>query len=208
MTREIAKPGREPTIDRTRLRQQVNALLAAGRVDEAMAALRRLIDCFPDDGEAHLIHGTVLADRGQAAATVPYLDRAVRLTPWDVAAALACGTARLQASDPLGAATMFRRATALAPAQFESHFQLGVAAHKHGGHDLALAAQTLACQLQPSHAGAQFCRARAFFLLGHDGEADAAFAHTMALDPKLSRERDMLKRTLRPSDVQRAPVPR
>jgi tetratricopeptide (TPR) repeat protein len=208
VTGTTANSEREPTIDRARLRQQVNALLEAGRVDEAMAALRRLIDGFPDDGEAHRIHGAILADRGQAAAAVPYLDRAVHLTPRDVAAALACGKARLQASDPLGAAAMFHRATALAPAQFESHFQLGVAAHKHGGHDLALTAQTLACQLQPSHAGAQFCRARAFFLLGRDGEADAAFALTMALDQKLSRERDILKRTLRPSDVRRAPVPR
>ena len=205
MIDSTAKPVPEGSGDRERLRQHVDRLLGAGRVEEAATVLRRLVALDPDDGAAHLALGTLLAGHSRVGLAVIHLDRAVRLVPHDAAAALACGKARLHAGDPVGAAIMFRRTAVLAPALAEGHFQLGVAAHKHGRHDLALAAQALACQLQSAHAGAQFCRARALFLLGRDDEADAAFARAAALDAGLRREWGILRRTFRPADVRPTP---
>ncbi len=103
-----------------------------GRVDEAIAGLRRMVEL--DDGypPARRRLGLWLLEAGDPAAAARELEAALARTPGDPATTLVLARARLQAGEAAAAAALLEEAVAAAPGNRYAHFLLGRAYRRLG----------------------------------------------------------------------------
>jgi len=100
-----------------------------GDGDAALAAFREAIRLRPESAESHLSLGQLLQQRGDRGGAAAAFDEARRLNQKkaDVQAstfAVGVGRARLQDGNVRAAIEEFERALALAPDNFEAHYEL------------------------------------------------------------------------------------
>ena len=117
-------------------------LQQAGENEAALSEFRQVIRLRPSSAEAHLSLGRLLQRRGDAAGAAAAFDEAGRLNQKkaDVQAstfAVGVGRARAASGDVSGAVEQFERALALAPENFEAHYELAKAFTLAGRPDAA-----------------------------------------------------------------------
>jgi tetratricopeptide (TPR) repeat protein len=117
------------------------ALADAGRIPEALAVYRRILERDPADAVAFQNWGIALLKQGDARGAVERFDRALAIhgnlpRSWN-----ARGVAQARLGDAGGAIASWRRAIELDPRQFDALFNLGMVAGQQG--DLRLAREAL-----------------------------------------------------------------
>ncbi len=122
-----------------------NALVGAGRLDEAKVAYRQAIGLKPDYAMAHFKLGWVLGQQGQLDEAIAACRRAIELKPDHADAHYILGNYLDDAGRPDEAEAAYRKAIALRPDHAESHCDLGMALWKQG--ELAPAL----CSLERGH---------------------------------------------------------
>lgn len=159
--------------------QQVMALVAAGRLDEAKARLSRHVAAHGDDGDALRLLGKILLQQGDTAGALRHLGRAAALAPRQAEPQFEHGVAHLASGEPRRAAAAFRAALALQPDHDGARFNLAWSLRQLGERDEPLALLDELTRRQPGHA-------QAWYMLGNlrlDGGdlAGAVEAFTAAL---------------------------
>lgn len=139
--------------------RQAQALIAAGRVDEAAASLQAHLRTCPKDADACRLLGRIAASRGDAAEAGRYLDKAARIAPDAVGLAFEQGTVALMAQDFVEAEAHFQRAVRQIPDHGGAWFNLGWVLRRRGDNVAAIEALRHAVRLEPSW--------QAFFNLGN-----------------------------------------
>lgn len=158
--------------------------LKAGRVEDAAAALQRVLEAEPENPHAHHLQGLVCLQRGLAAEAAGHLERAVAGAPDRPDHHINLGVAM----DALGrmddAIGHYRRALALAPDSAVAYANLGFALRRQGDFAQALDAFERTLERDPEHTGAQLAFAH---LLGglraeeHNTELEAALVKAFGL---------------------------
>lgn len=112
------------------------SLMAAGSASAAVDPWTQYIELRPEDPDAlYQLAWALIAHRGRPRDARPYLERAVRLDPDNVAILLGRGTAALLEDRPDvdTAAASFQRALEIAPGDPDVHYNLGVLYADHAG---------------------------------------------------------------------------
>jgi Flp pilus assembly protein TadD len=132
----------------------------AGRLDEAMAELRRALAITDRYADAWTALGEVLVKSGRPGEALEAFRRAVRDGARDpavrdkLAAALSAeGTRRMRSGDAAAALTLLREAVAASPASAAAHGTLGVVLARAGRLDEAERELAEAVRLDPGNAG-------------------------------------------------------
>lgn len=160
------------------------ALKAAGRHDEAEAALRQALARAPGMAEAMNALGGLLYERGRPEAAREAFTAAVTSDPglvegWCNLAGIAC-----DAGEGSAALSHARRAVALAPHRPEPHVALGRAALLAGHAAEAESAWRAALRCEPGSAECQYGLGDSLETLGRLAEAAECYAAAHALDPQ------------------------
>jgi Flp pilus assembly protein TadD len=147
------------------------ALLAAGNLDEAIAAFRSGIALDPGFSNAHLDLGAALVLAGRRQEALPALQQALTLQPGWQPALYNLGTTLRDLGDIPRAITTFQEALALYPDWSVAHNQLGLTLLSKGETDEAQRCLERALALDPG------LHSASHFLAGihwHRGDAEAA----------------------------------
>jgi tetratricopeptide (TPR) repeat protein len=113
--------------------------MAAGRLGEAIEALRHAAQVAPGDASILTELGQTYLVVGQLAEALDPLRRALALDPRSAMAYLRLGMALGGLGDAVGAVRAYEQAAALQPSLAEAHYQLGLLHENHGQPQLALA---------------------------------------------------------------------
>jgi tetratricopeptide (TPR) repeat protein len=161
-----------------------HALFESGRIAEAEAAWRAILERKPDDPEALHMLGCVLAEAGRPQEGMPYLDRSIAIVPRNAA----MRSNRAGVLHSLGrveeATRDLRRALDIDSRLPAAHHLMGNIHFAAGRFDHALAAYERALGVEPrfaeAHVGAGVVQA-------HRGALDAAessYRAALAIDPR------------------------
>ena len=131
----------------------------AGRIADALAGYRRVLELEPNNADALSLLGTGLLQIGQAGAAVAFIAHAIEVSGADTAAATAghahlfanLGSALHAAGQPDQALQSFRRGLALAPEVPELHSNLGNALQERGDHAGAVECYRKALEIRPHY---------------------------------------------------------
>ena len=100
-------------------------LVAKGKRNEAVAVLRQIIRATPQNGEAHLLLGSILSESGDGVGAIQELTDAVRLMPPYAVAHNALGEAYITGGQSGPARAAFEKAVALDPKFAQAEENLG-----------------------------------------------------------------------------------
>jgi tetratricopeptide (TPR) repeat protein len=104
----------------------IQALVANGKLDDALDLAKKLVEKAPQSGEAQLMLGTILIRKGQwADATVP-LEQAARYSPGNSLAHAALGTDYQYVGESTKAAEEYRQAVKLDPKNVDYQVTFGL----------------------------------------------------------------------------------
>jgi tetratricopeptide (TPR) repeat protein len=170
-----------------------NALLEAGRPDEAMAHYAEAVRLSPDYASAHNNLGTVLLRRGRRAEAVAHYTEAIRLNPGFVQARYNLGNMLLDAGDVDGAIAQYAEALRLSPAWAEVYNNLGTALLAQGRLGEAMARYAHALDLDPDYAEAHANLGIVLLRRGDVGRAIEHFSAALRLNPDLAEARQNLE---------------
>ncbi|MDQ2898304.1 MAG: tetratricopeptide repeat protein [Bryobacteraceae bacterium] len=102
-------------------------LLAKGARVEAIRVLDRILQADADNGDAHLMLGSILAEDGKGNESIAQLNEAVRLLPQSADARNALGEALAGLGEAKSARQAFRKAVELDPKFAQARVNLGLA---------------------------------------------------------------------------------
>ncbi|UCG32773.1 MAG: tetratricopeptide repeat protein [Phycisphaerales bacterium] len=162
------------------------ALLAQGRLDEALNVLSEAVRIDPGIAEAHNNLGNAYRRAGDNEKAVTCYREAIRLSP-EMAEAwhnLGGALAKLERTEESLAA--YRQAAELLPRMPEAHYGMGMQLTALGRHAEAVAAYREAARLRPDQAAAWNNLGNALSRLGRSDEAIEAYRRAIELDPHLS----------------------
>jgi len=159
------------------------ALHQAGRLAEAENVYKQVLDIQPDQFDSLHYLGVILFQRGNPAAAVAQIDRALKRNPNDAAALNNRGNALLALRRFDQALASYDRALALQPAHADAQCNRGAALHALKRYDEALAASDRTIALQPDYAEAHSNRGNTLRELRRCNEAVAACDRALALAP-------------------------
>ena len=134
-------------------------LAQAGRLDEAIAALRRAVELEPAHAAAHHNLGSACRDRGERKAALAQYREAARLDPRFVEAHYSIGLMLVEEREFEQALPSLARAAELDPRYAEARFQAGNAHMGLGNWQAALAEFKAAFAARPDYAEARWARA-------------------------------------------------
>jgi Flp pilus assembly protein TadD len=166
--------------------------LQAGRVDDAIAQLRRAIAARPADAEAHSNLGTALQARGQGADALRELQEAARLKPGDATVRFNLGNGFYAAGRLDEAVREFTRAVALDPENADAHFNLAMIVGPAGRVGDAISHLQRVVEIDPQRADAYRNLAMALGLQGRLDEARARALTAQRLAPESPEVRQLL----------------
>lgn len=173
--------GRVSDQSRARLERGL-AAQQSGRLAEAEAAYRAVLDQEPDNADALHLLGLVEAQRGDLGSAVRLLKQATALRPDMALFHNNLGKALDESGDLPGATACFRKAVALAPNYVPALMNLASALRSVGRFEAERAyRQVLA--ISPTHAGARRALAEMLQKTGRPAEARATFAKALADEP-------------------------
>jgi thioredoxin-like negative regulator of GroEL len=144
-----SRPGDAATLNRL-----ATKYLQAGRVDDAIAQLRRAVQLAPRDAEARSNLGTALQTRGQLADALRELETAARLKPNDSALRFNLGNGYYAAGRSADAVRELTRAVALDGENADAHFNLAMILGPAGQVDQAIAHLERVIAIDPQRADA------------------------------------------------------
>jgi tetratricopeptide (TPR) repeat protein len=165
---------------------RAQALLASGRLDEAVALLRREVERRPQDPDARLLLGSALALVPRRAEALEQIRLAIAARPGHAGGHFALGLALARFVELDGARQAFQQAVALDPAHAPAHVNLALVLAQTGEKDAALRHLSRAIAIE----GDVVSAAHAHHLSGlihaerdQIEEAAAAFAKAVSLRP-------------------------
>ena len=161
-----------------------NALVEAGRADEAIAHFEQTLKLRPDFPQAESNLGDQLTRVGRVAEAIPHLQRAVQLQPNFAEAHNNLGNAFIASGRAADAITQFRRALSCRPDYAQAHYNLGLALSTGGNLSEGIPHFQEALRLQPDFADAQINFGVALIVSGRPTEALAHFAEAVRLKPE------------------------
>jgi len=152
----------------------------AGRLPEAEAAYRQVLQVHPEQPDALHFLGIIAHQSGNGEAAVELIGRALRAKP---SAPMYCNLGIvLQAQGKLEAAKdSYRKAIALRPNQAELHHYLGDTLRAQGDLDAATNSYSKALELRPDYAGACIGLGNAFHHLNKLSAAEECYRKALAL---------------------------
>lgn len=163
-----------------------NAMVAQGRIQEAVACYERALVLRPDFAEACNGLGNVLWAQGRRDEAVACYERAITLRPDYAPAHNNLGlalAARGGAGDADRAAACYARALAIKPDFSEAHFGLGNVLRKQGRMDEAVASFERALNFRPADADAHCNLGEVLCALGKMARAARHCEQSLALRP-------------------------
>ncbi|EDY16835.1 TPR repeat-containing protein [Chthoniobacter flavus Ellin428] len=155
----------------------------AGRLPEAEALYRQILNAQPGQPDALHLLGVVAHRSGRPEIAVELIQQALNAAPQHVAAHFNLGNALSELGRMEEAADAFGRATELQPDYAQAHHNLGSALAKRGRFDEAIAAFQRAIELKPDYASAYNNLGLALKAQARRDEALAAFQQAIALQP-------------------------
>lgn len=156
------------------------------RFDDAIAAYDHVVAHAPDDFESWNNLGNARIANGDAAGSVIALTRAVALDPGAAPTRLNLAAALRAADRPRDAETVLRQAAADFPADARPPHDLYVQLKGEGIDGKALPLIEEAVRRDPANAGFQFKFAVECGLASRLADAEQAFRHAIAADPRLT----------------------
>jgi tetratricopeptide (TPR) repeat protein len=167
----------------TALLSEATALHRRGRLDEAEALYRQVLAVQPNHPDALYLFGLVRQARGDAAAALAALDRAIRLRRDIPAYHLAQAATLLACQAPRDAQESAQRALALDPGNAEAHNVLGNALLRLAECSAAIASYREAIALRPEYAEAWNNLGSALREAERSVEAERALREAVRLRP-------------------------
>lgn len=166
-----------------------NALLAEGRLDEALPFYRRarLLEPEEADGAANL--GQALLRAGQPQEALVEFEAALRLQPDSIAARNGLAEVLLDLGQTDAAVVAYAAVAQQAPADPRAHYNLANALVRAGRLEEAFSAYEASLRLDPSDSEAHNNLGNLLAATGRGGEARASFERAVALDPANARAR-------------------
>ena len=155
----------------------------AGRLAEAEAAYRRLLQDHPDRADALQMLGVLLSQTGRAGEGEPLIRRAISLTPREANYHSNLGFLLVSQGRREEAAAAFRQAVALRPDSVDAHSNLGNVLKELGQADQAIAAYQRALHIQPRSPVVLSNLALALLDQGHTDEAIELIRRAISLRP-------------------------
>lgn len=155
----------------------------AGRLGEAEALYRKVLQGRPDDADALHFLGVVAVDRGQPERGIRLIERALQRTPYHADAHANLGNALRAVGRPADACASYRRAIALRPDFAAAHANLGLVLHERGDLVAALASCQRAVDLDPRQPDALTALGNVLRALGRFERAELALRQAARLRP-------------------------
>ena len=140
--------------DATVMNRVARAYMQSGRMDEAVALLKRATAVAPRDAEAHSNLGTALQSKGLLLDGLRELQEAARLQPSSDAVRFNLGNGLLAVGRGDEAARELTRAVALNPENADAHFNLAMLLGPRGEVDAAIVHLERVIAIDPRHADA------------------------------------------------------
>jgi protein O-GlcNAc transferase len=128
----------------------------AGRLVEAEATYRKVIDADSRNVDALHFLGFVLFQQGEHAGAIDFMARSLAANPANPPALVNLGNAHQAVGNAAQAADCFQKALALQPGLFQAHFNLGIARLALGEREQAAAAFRESLRLEPQFADAHY----------------------------------------------------
>lgn len=163
--------------------QDVIALYADGRLDEAEHACRALIRATPTDAPAHNALGAILLALGRVSHAVRAIEAAIELQPSYGRGYNNLGNAFRAAGRTDDAIEAFRQATVLEPDLQTAHANLGIVLSENGDRAAAVAPLEIAIRLDPRDSEAKLALGAILRDLRRTEEAVSILRDTVALAP-------------------------
>ncbi|MFQ5672417.1 MAG: tetratricopeptide repeat protein [Nitrospinales bacterium] len=155
----------------------------AGRLDEAAALYRNILETSPHHAGAFHMLGLLAYQSGEAATAIEMIDKALHIEPNDSGAWYNLGNAFTAAGRWEEAVSAFRRAIDLTPNFIEAHNNLGNALREQGKPEEALACYRHAVSLLPEFAPAHNNLGKLLTDLGRLDEAIACSRQALSVIP-------------------------
>jgi tetratricopeptide (TPR) repeat protein len=168
------------------------ALLRAGRLSEAVAALEMALHLQPVFADAQVNLGVAVARNGRRAEAMAHYESALRVNPEQVEARYNLASALVEAGRPAEAVAHFEAVVRRQPHRAAAHNNLSVALLQVGRADEAARAARAALQLEPVLADAHYNLGNALARLGETDLALAAFEAALRLQPRFPKAHNNL----------------
>ena len=163
-----------------------NALVDAGRRDEAYAEYREALRLLPNYTDAHNNLGVLLTDSKHLTEAILHLEEALRLRPNFADAEYNLGRALCLALRHPEAIRHLRRSLQLAPDNPDAHNNLGYALAATGHLPEAIAEYRAALRLRPDYPEAKNNLGNALIATGHLDEATGYFGDALRSQPNFA----------------------
>jgi Flp pilus assembly protein TadD len=153
----------------------------AGRLREAEAACRKVLERNPGDAEALHLRGVLAHRAGRNDAAIKYIGRAIALVPDNAEFLYNLGVAQQVAGWLAEAEASYQASLRREPGRAEAHNNLGYTKLQQGRVDDALACFEAALRLRPDYAEALANRGEALVRRGEPAAAVDALRHALRL---------------------------
>jgi len=161
----------------------------AGRLAEAEAGYREVLEHDPANIDCLHFLGFVAFQRGEHARAVELISRSLALHPANPFARQNLGNVYQALGDAPQAAACFRKALELKPGLVEAHFNLGIAYRDLGRREEAAASFRRVLELRPDSAEAHHCLGHLLCDEDRVEEGLACFAEALRLRPEYAEAR-------------------
>ena len=155
----------------------------AGKLSEAEALYRQVLDIQPDHGEANHLLGLIAFQIGQNDQAIQLIKKAIRANPDKAAFHANLGPALQKKGRLDDAAASCVRAIELEPDYAEAHANLGSAFHARGNLDEAVASYRRAIAIDPDFAEAHNNLGNTLKDQGRFEEALVCYRHALNINP-------------------------
>ena len=172
--------------------QSALAAHKAGRLVEAEAGYRKLLQARPEDADALNFLGLLHFHQGQAASAIELLRRSVEANPDNPHARINLGNVLLAGEDHEGAQAAFKKATELAPDLAITWYNLGVCQRQQGRPEDAADSLRKSIELDPRHIPAHNTLAQILCRLRRYPQAAEVYRGWLAAEPDNPVARHML----------------
>jgi len=156
----------------------------AGRLREAEALYRQVLDVSPSHPDALHLLGMIAYQVGRNELAVDYLHRALQARPDDAEFHHDLGVVLQAQGKPDEALACYRRALAINPDYVDSHFNIGSVQQAQGKLDDALASYASVLAIDPHLADAHLNRGTVLQRQGKLDEAVESYRSALAIDPR------------------------
>jgi len=164
-----------------------NALLQAGKPEEAMTHYAKALQIQPDNAEANVSYGYILAKQGKADEAAVYLNKALKIKPDHAQAHNDLGNILAQSGQLDQAIDHFQKALHSKPDYAEANYNLGNALTQKGKLDEAITAYQKALQIKPGYVEASYNLGNTFFVKGDMERAVQCYQTALRLKPDYAK---------------------